>query len=193
MMTRCVIYTRVSTNNQTIDNQLNVLREVAKLKGYEIVKEYTDEGISGAKGREDRQGFDELIKDATRKKFDIILCWSVDRLGRNLSHLVSFLNEIQSVSCDLYIHQSGLDTSTPMGKMMFQLTGIFAEFERSMISERVRAGQKRSKKKNGRPTNMNEGLVHSIKFMREQGVGIRKIATELQVGVGTIYKVLEAA
>ena len=192
-MTRCVIYTRVSTNNQTIYNQLNVLREIAKLKGYEIVREYTDEGISGAKGREERKGFDELIKDATRKKFDIILCWSVDRLGRNLSHLVSFLNEIQSVGCDLYIHQSGLDTSTPMGKMMFQLTGIFAEFERSMISERVIAGQKRSKKKNGRPTNMNEGLVHSIKYMREQGVGIRKIATELQVGVGTIYKVLEAA
>ncbi len=192
-MTRCVIYTRVSTNNQTIDNQLNVLREIAKLKGYEIVREYTDEGISGAKGREERKGFDELIKDATRKKFDIILCWSVDRLGRNLSHLVSFLNEIQSVGCDLYIHQSGLDTSTPMGKMMFQLTGIFAEFERSMISERVIAGQKRSKKKNGRPTNMNDGLVHSIKYMREQGVGIRKIATELQVGVGTIYKVLEAA
>ena len=192
-MTRCVIYTRVSSNNQTIDNQLNVLREIAKLKGYEIVREYTDEGISGAKGREERKGFDELIKDATRKKFDIILCWSVDRLGRNLSHLVSFLNEIQSVGCDLYIQQSGLDTSTPMGKMMFQLTGIFAEFERSMISERVIAGQKRSKKKNGRPTNMNDGLVHSIKYMREQGVGIRKIATELQVGVGTIYKVLEVA
>ena len=192
-MTRCVIYTRVSTNGQTIDNQLNVLREIAKLKGYEIVKEYADEGISGAKGREDRKGFDELIKDATRKKFDLILCWSVDRLGRNLSHLVSFLNEIQSVGCDLYIHQSGLDTSTPMGKMMFQLTGIFAEFERTMISERVRAGQKRSRKKNGRPTNLNDGLVHSIKYMREQGVGIRKIATELQVGVGTIYKVLEAA
>ena len=192
-MTRCVIYTRVSTTGQTIDNQLNVLREIAKLKGYEIVKEYADEGISGAKGREDRKGFDELIKDATRKKFDLILCWSVDRLGRNLSHLVSFLNEIQSVGCDLYIHQSGLDTSTPMGKMMFQLTGIFAEFERSLISERVRAGQKRSRKKNGRPTNLNDGLVHSIKYMREQGVGIRKIATELQVGVGTIYKVLEAA
>lgn len=192
-MTRCVIYTRVSTNGQTIDNQVNILREIAKLKGYEIVKEYADEGISGAKGREDRKGFDELIKDATRKKFDLILCWSVDRLGRNLSHLVSFLNEIQSVGCDLYIHQSGLDTSTPMGKMMFQLTGIFAEFERTMISERVRAGQKRSRKKNGRPTNLNDGLVHSIKYMREQGVGIRKIATELQVGVGTIYKVLEAA
>ena len=192
-MTRCVIYTRVSTNDQTIDNQLNVLREIALLKGYEIVREYADEGISGAKGREERKGFDELIKDATRKKFDIILCWSVDRLGRNLSHLVSFLNEIQSVGCDLYVHQSGLDTSTPMGKMMFQLTGIFAEFERTMISERVIAGQKRSKKKNGRPTNMNDGLIHSIKYMREQGVGIRKIATELQVGVGTIYKVLEAA
>ena len=195
-MTRCVIYTRVSTNNQTIDNQLNVLREIAKLKGYEIVREYTDEGISGAKGREERKGFDELIKDATRKKFDIILCWSVDRLGRNLSHLVSFLNEIQSVGCDLYIHQSGIDTSTPTGKMMFQMCGVFAEFERGMIRERVVAGQKRAKSQGkhiGRPTNLNEGLIHSIKYMKEQGIGIRKIAKDLSVGVGTVYKVLDAA
>ena len=188
---RCAIYTRVSTNNQTIENQVRVLREFATMKGYTIVKEYTDEGISGAKGREDRTGFDTLIKDATKKEFDMILCWSVDRLGRNLSHLVSFLNEIHSVGCDLYIHQSGMDTSTPMGKMMFQLTGIFAEFERGMIAERVKAGQERSKKKNGRPSNLNDGLIHSIRYMKEQGVGIRKIAKDLKVGVGTIYKVLE--
>ncbi len=138
-----------------------------------------------------RTGFDTLIKDATKKEFDMILCWSVDRLGRNLSHLVSFLNEIHSVGCDLYIHQSGMDTSTPMGKMMFQLTSIFAEFERGMIAERVKAGQLRSTKKNGRPTNLNDGLIHSIKYMKEQGIGIRKIASDLKVGVGTIYKVLE--
>ncbi len=188
---RCAIYTRVSTNNQTIENQVQVLRDVAKMKGYTIVKEFSDEGISGAKGREMRTGFDTLIKDATKKEFDMILCWSVDRLGRNLSHLVSFLNEIHSVGCDLYIHQSGMDTSTPMGKMMFQLTSIFAEFERGMIAERVKAGQMRSTKKNGRPTNLNDGLIHSIKYMKEQGVGIRKIASDLKVGVGTIYKVLE--
>ena len=190
-MKRCAIYSRVSTKGQTVENQLMVLREVAKLKGYEVVREYNDEGISGAKGRDKRTGFDTLIKDATKKDFDIILCWSVDRLGRNLSHLVSFLNEIHSVGCDLYIHQSGMDTSTPMGKMMFQLTSIFAEFERGMIAERVKAGQERSKKKNGRPTNLNEGLIHSIRYMKDQGVGIRKIAKDLKVGVGTIYKVLE--
>ena len=188
---RCSIYSRVSTNNQTTDNQVQVLREVAKLKGYTIVGEYTDEGISGAKGRDVRTGFDTLIKDATRKKFDIILTWSVDRLGRNLSHLISFLNEIHSVDCDLYIHQSGMDTSTPMGKMMFSLVGIFAEFERGMISERIKAGQQRSAKQAGRPTNINEGMVQAILHMKKQGLGIRRIAKTLKIGVGTIYKVIE--
>ena len=188
---RCAIYTRVSTNNQTIENQVQVLREVANMKGLSIVKEYSDEGISGAKGREDRTGFDTLIKDATRKKFDMILTWSVDRLGRNLSHLISFLNEIHSVDCDLYIHQSGMDTSTPMGKMMFSLVGIFAEFERGMISERIKAGQQRSAKQAGRPTNINEGMVQAILHMKKQGLGIRRIAKTLKIGVGTIYKVIE--
>ena len=188
---RCSIYSRVSTNNQTTDNQVQVLREVAKLKGYTIVGEYTDEGISGAKGRDVRTGFDTLIKDATRKKFDIILTWSVDRLGRNLSHLISFLNEIHSVDCDLYIHQSGMDTSTPMGKMMFSLVSLFADFEKEMLVNRIRAGQQRTNKKIGRPSNLNDGLVESIKYMKSQGVGIRKIASDLKVGVGTIYKVLD--
>ena len=192
-MNRCVIYTRVSTDNQTTDNQTLELRKIANQKGYTIIGEYSDV-MSGAKGRDKRTGFDNLIKGATRKEFDTILVWSVDRLGRSLQDLISFLNEIHSVGCDLYIHQSGIDTQTPSGKMMFSMIGVFAEFERSMIRERVVAGQNRAKEQGkhiGRPTNLNEGLKHSIKHMKEQGVGIRKIAKELKVGIGTVYKVLE--
>ena len=194
-MNRCVIYTRVSTDNQTTDNQTLELRKIASQKGYTIIGEYSDV-MSGAKGRDKRTGFDNLIKGATRKEFDTILVWSVDRLGRSLQDLISFLNEIHSVGCELYIHQSGIDTQTPSGKMMFSMIGVFAEFERSMIRERVVAGQNRAKEQGkhiGRPTNLNEGLKHSIKYMKEQGVGIRKIAKELKVGIGTVYKVLEVA
>jgi DNA invertase Pin-like site-specific DNA recombinase len=195
-MTKCAIYSRVSTDDQTVENQLMVLRDIAERKGMSVVAEFNDEGISGAKGRDKRTGLDNIIKGAVKKDFDTILVWSVDRLGRSLQDLVSFLNDIQSVDCDLYIHQSGIDTSTPTGKMMFQLVGMFSEFERGMIRERVVAGQNRAKSQGkhiGRPTNLNEGLVHSIKYMKEQGVGIRKIAKDLSVGVGTVYKVLEAA
>jgi DNA invertase Pin-like site-specific DNA recombinase len=191
---RCAIYTRVSTDTQTSKNQLMELRQIAASKSLTVVREYTDNGISGAKGRVGRKGFDELIKGATRKEFDIILAWSVDRLGRSLTDLLSFLNEIQSIGCDLYLHQQGLDTSTPAGRMMFQMCGVFAEFERGMIRERVIAGQNRAKaqgKHIGRPSNLNEGLIQSIKYMRSQGLGIRKIATDLKVGVGTIYRVIE--
>ena len=177
-------------------DQINELNRVAELKGYKIVHTFKDEGISGAKGRDERKGFDELIKGAVKKDFDMILCWSVDRLGRSLQDLVSFLNEIHSVNCDLYIHQSGIDTSTPSGKMMFQMCGVFAEFERGMIRERVISGQNRAKEQGkhiGRPTNLNDGLVSSIKFMREKGMGIGRIAKDLKVGVGTIYRVLGTA
>jgi len=195
-MKRCAIYTRVSTLSQTTDNQFIELKKIAELKGYVVTEIFTDEGISGSKGREIRTGFDNIIKGAIKKDFDIILVWSVDRLGRSLQDLVSFLNEIHSVGCDLYIHQSGIDTSTPSGKMMFQMCGVFAEFERGMIRERVISGQNRAKlqgKHIGRPTNLNDGITHSIKYMKEQGVGIRKIARDLGVGVSTVYKVLEVA
>ena len=196
MSNRCAIYSRCSTSDQTVLNQIKELKEIANRKGLVIVEEFSDEAVSGAKGRDDRTGFDNLIKGAVRKDYNTILVWSVDRLGRSLQHLVSFLNEIHSVDCDLYIHQSGIDTSTPSGKMMFQMCGVFAEFERGMISERVKAGQERAKSQGkhiGRPSNLNDGLVHSIKYMRKQGVGIRKIAKDLKVGVSTVYKVMEAA
>ena len=189
-MKRCVIYSRVSTSGQEVENQIKLLREIAKRKGYELVEVISDV-MSGAKGRKDREGFDRLIKGSIKKEWDSILVWDVSRLGRSLKDLVSFLDEINSVGCDLYIHQSGLDTSTPSGKMMFQMIGVFAEFERSMISERVKLGLARTDKKLGRPTNMNEGMVQSIRFMREQGVAIKKIAKDLKIGVGTVYKNLE--
>ena len=191
-MKRCVIYSRISTSDkgQDNENQNRLLREIAERKGYDLVEVISDV-MSGAKGRQERKGFDRLIKGSIKKEWDSILVWSVDRLGRSLKDLVSFLDEINSVGCDLYIHQSGLDTSTPSGKMMFQMIGVFAEFERSMISERVKLGLARTDKKLGRPTNMNEGMVQSIRFMREQGVAIKKIAKDLKIGVGTVYKNLE--
>ena len=154
MNRKAVIYSRVSTNDQTIDNQLNVLREIANKRGLEVVREISDEGISGAKGRDERKGFDELIKGSIKNEWDIILVWDVSRLGRSLKDLVSFLEDIQSARCDLYIHNSGIDTSTPSGKMMFQMLSVFSSYEREIIRERVIAGQQRAKlRKTYRKTN----------------------------------------
>ena len=191
---KAVIYSRVSTNDQTVDNQLKILREVAEKKGLEVVQEISDEGISGAKGRDEREGFNELIKGSIQKEWDIILVWDVSRLGRSLQHLVSFLDDIHSAKCDLYIHQSGLDTSTASGKMMFQMIGVFSEFERSMIRERVIAGQQRAKaegKHIGRKTNVNEGTLNAVKHLRENNVPIKRIAKNLKIGVVTVYKILD--
>ena len=194
MNRKAVIYSRVSTNEQTVENQLRVLREVAEKRGLEVVREISDEGISGAKGRDERPGFDELIKGSVKNEWDIILVWDVSRLGRSLKHLVSFLEDIQSAHCDLYIHQSGIDTSTPSGKMMFGMLSVFSEFERSMIRERVIAGQQRAKSEGkhiGRPTNVNDGIINAVYQLRQNNVPISRIAKDLQIGVGTVYKILD--
>tara|TARA_Y100000389_G_C17407152_1_gene488721 strand:+ start:111 stop:704 length:594 start_codon:yes stop_codon:yes gene_type:complete len=194
MNRKAVIYSRVSTNEQTVENQLRVLREVAEKRGLEVVREISDEGISGAKGRDERPGFDELIKGSVKNEWDIILVWDVSRLGRSLKHLVSFLEDIQSAHCDMYIHQSGIDTSTPSGKMMFGMLSVFSEFERSMIRERVIAGQQRAVAngvKLGRKTNVNDGIITAVYHMRQNNVPIKRIAKDLQIGVGTVYKILD--
>ena len=194
MHKKAVIYSRVSTNEQTVDNQLKVLREVAEKRGLEVVREISDEGISGATGRDARKGFDELIKGSIKNEWDIILVWDVSRLGRSLKHLVSFLEDIQSAHCDMYIHQSGIDTSTASGKMMFGMLSVFSEFERSMIRERVIAGQQRAVAngvKLGRKTNVNDGIITAVYHMRQNNVPIKRIAKDLQIGVGTVYKILD--
>ena len=153
-MKRAVLYLRVSTIDQTTANQERELRQIAERVGYEIVKVYKDHGISGAKGRDKRPAFDALCRDATKRQFDVVMAWSVDRLGRSLQDLVGFLSELHALGIDLFLHQQGLDTTTPAGKAMFQMMGVFAEFERSIIQERVRAGLARAKsegKRLGRP------------------------------------------
>ena len=151
---RVALYLRVSTDGQTCANQERELRAVAERKGCEFVQVYTDRGISGAKGRDGRPAFDTLCKDAVRREFDIVMAWSVDRLGRSLQDLIAFLSEIHAAGVDLYLHQQGLDTSTPTGKAMFGMLGVFAEFERALIRERVMAGlseQRRRAKRLGAP------------------------------------------
>lgn len=153
-MKRVAIYVRVSTDEQTIENQRRDLRRVARQRGWKIVATYEDNGVSGAKGRDKRPAFDQLLRDATRGQFDLVAAWSVDRLGRSLHDLIGFLQEIHAVGVDLYLHRQGVDTSTPAGRALFQMLGVFAEFERALIVERTRAGIARAKaagKHIGRP------------------------------------------
>jgi len=153
-MRKAAVYLRVSTLDQTTANQERELREVAARMGCDIIKVYRDHGVSGAKRRDKRPQFDAMCKDAARRQFDMVMAWSVDRLGRSLQDLVGFLSDIHALKTDLYLHQQGIDTTTPAGKAMFQMMGVFAEFERAMIQERVRAGLARAKdegKTLGRP------------------------------------------
>jgi DNA invertase Pin-like site-specific DNA recombinase len=144
---RGALYLRVSTlNGQSTDNQRLELERVAERHGWQVVELYEDAGISGARGREHRPAFNRMLKGAVRRDFDVILAWSVDRLGRSLQDLVGFLSEIHAKGVELYLHQQGIDTTTPSGKAMFQMMGVFAEFERAMIRERVLAGLKRASK-----------------------------------------------
>ena len=193
-MERVVIYSRVSTDDQNTENQTSLLRQIAEKSGWDVVGVYTDHGISGSKGRDQRPEFDRLCKDMVRRKFDTIMVWDVSRLGRSLQHLIEFLEDVNSVNCNLYLHQQGLDTSTPSGKMMFQMVGVFAEFERSMISERVKLGLKRVKengKQLGQPSKISDGLVSDIWDLKDQGLSLNKITELVPVSRSTVYKVLQ--
>lgn len=189
-MKKVCLYCRVSTTHQTSENQLRELRLVAERMGYEIVSEFTDNGISGAKSRKDRPALDEMMKLATQRKFEMVMCWSIDRLGRSLQHLVEILNELQSMKIDLFFMQQGMDTTTPSGRMIFSVFGAIGEFERNLIRERVIAGQQRAKASGvhiGRPTKMNDGMRSAIKAMHQNGMSIRQIAKSCKVGIGTVY------
>jgi DNA invertase Pin-like site-specific DNA recombinase len=191
-MKKVAIYARVSTDKQTCENQLIELRAVADRCGYTIVTEFVDSGISGAKGRADRPALDFMLKAANQRKFDLILVWSIDILGRSLQNLVEILNDLQTIRVDLMFLQQGMDTSTSSGRMMFSIFGALAEFERNLIRERVIAGQNRARArgvKMGRPSKMNDGLRSAIQLLRENGMGIKQIAKEVGVGVGTVYSV----
>jgi DNA invertase Pin-like site-specific DNA recombinase len=192
-MKKVCLYCRVSTTYQTSENQLRELRAVAERMGYEIVPEFIDNGISGAKSIKDRPALEEMMKLATQRKFEMVMCWSIDRLGRSLQHLVEILNELQAMKIDLYFMQQGMDTTTPSGRMIFSVFGAIGEFERNLIRERVIAGQQRAKASGvhiGRPTKMNDGMRSAIKAMHQNGMSIRQIAKSCKVGIGTVYSVI---
>ena len=175
---RVAIYLRVSTGGQTTANQRRELRAVAKRHGWSVVEVFEDAGISGAKDRDQRPGLDALLKAVARREFDMVAAWSVDRLGRSLKNLVEVLGELHAKGVDLYLHQQGLDTSTPSGRAMFQMMGVFAEFERAMIRERVRAGIERARAEGvtfGRPSieDSNAGKYEAIKaaLAAKKGIG----------------------
>jgi DNA invertase Pin-like site-specific DNA recombinase len=189
---RAAFYLRVSTGSQTTDNQQRELAAVAERAGWEIVKVYEDVGISGGKGRDQRPGYDALLRDATKRRFDLVATWSVDRLGRSLQDLVGFLKELHDLGIDLYLHQQGVDTTTAGGKALFQMMGVFAEFERAMIRERVNAGLARARaqgKRLGRPRIAPE-LEQRIRDARAAKQGIKGIARQLGVGVGTVQRII---
>ena len=193
---RVAIYLRVSTAEQTTANQCRELQAVAKRHGWSVVK-FEDAGISGAKGRSERPSLDEMLKAVARREVDMVAAWSVDRLGRSLTDLLDLLRELHAKGVDLFLHQQGLDTSTPSGKAMFQMMGVFAEFERAMIRERVLAGLARAKEQGTslgrrRLEDSDASKVAAVKAALAAKKGVRRIARDLKVGIGTVLR-LKAA
>ena len=188
---RVAFYLRVSTGEQTTENQRRELEQVAKRSGWQVVEVYEDAGVSGANGREKRPAFDKLLKDATARQFDLVAAWSVDRLGRSLQHLVAFLGELHALKIDLYLHQQGIDTTTPAGKAMFQMMGVFAEFERAMIQERVKSGLARARasgQRLGRPPVAARKRAEVLK-LRQAGMSVRNIARTAGLAPGTVQRI----
>ena len=191
MSRRAALYLRVSTDEQTTENQRLELTAVAIRAGWTIVETYEDAGISGAKGRDKRPAFDKLYKDAARRRFDVVAVWSVDRLGRSLQDLVAFLSDIHGFGIELYLHQQGIDTTTPAGKAMFQMLGVFAEFERAMIRDRVKSGLIRAKANGvtlGRPQTKPDTEA-AIRFTLAAGTGILKTAKLHGVGTSVVQRI----
>jgi DNA invertase Pin-like site-specific DNA recombinase len=188
---RVALYLRVSTVEQDVTNQRRELEAVARRHGWRVVAVFSDNGVSGAKGRAERPGLDELMKAVARRDIDVVAAWSVDRLGRSLQGLLDVLMEFRAKEIDLYLHQQGIDTSTPAGKAMYQMLGVFAEFEREMIRERVLAGMARARSQGkhlGRPR-VDADVEAAVRATLASGTGIIKTAKLHGVGVGTVQRI----
>ena len=188
---RAAIYIRVSTGDQTVENQRRELEAAATARGWSVVAVYADEGISGAKGRDGRPQLDLMLKDAVRRRFDVAMVWAVDRLGRSLPDLIGSMQELHGAKVDLFMLQQGIDTTTPGGKAMFGMLGVFAEFERSMIQARVKSGLDRARAKGvklGRRP-IAPKVEAAIKARLADGAGMLKVAAELGVGSGTVQRI----
>jgi DNA invertase Pin-like site-specific DNA recombinase len=188
---RAALYLRVSTGDQTTENQRRELEAAAEQRGWTVVTTYEDAGISGSKGRDQRPGLDRLLKDATRGKFDVAMAWSVDRLGRSLQDLIGTLQDLHGAKADLFLHQQAIDTTTPAGRAMFGMMGVFAEFEREMVRSRVNAGLGRAKAAGvqlGRPK-VGDHVEAAVRSRLAAGVGILKTARECGIGVSAVQRI----
>jgi DNA invertase Pin-like site-specific DNA recombinase len=194
-MTRVALYLRVSTDGQSIENQRRELLATAERRGWEVVAQLADEGISGAKGRDKRPAFDQLLKMVTRRKIDMVAAWSVDRLGCSLQDLVEVFETLRIAGVDLYLERQGVDTSTPAGRALFQMLGVFAEFERALIQERIKAGiakAKASGTKSGRPfgrPTIDDARRLQIEALLRDGIGIRRVARMTGSGNGVVARI----
>ena len=190
-MKRCGIYLRVSQDSQTTANQFHILQEVAERSGWTIVEVFEDAGISGAKGRDKRPGYDALLKAVHRREINMVAAFAVDRLGRSLNDLVAFLSEIQARGCDLYLHQQAVDTSTPSGRMLFGLLSVFSEFERELVKSRVHASLDRARARGvrlGRPPIAPIDL-EPVRKRLQKGQSIRVIAKATGFSTATVQRV----
>ena len=193
---KVAIYTRVSTLDQTIDNQLIELRDHCSKMEWEVVKEYADEGLSGTLSREKRPALNSLIKDAYRKRFDSVVCWDISRIGRSMKELVLFLSDMKDRNVGICSVRQGFDTSTSMGEIMFQFVGILSSWEREMIRERTLAGLERAKSEGktlGRRKVTDETMTAKILELRTAKKSIREIASEVGVSRGTVSNILKVA
>jgi DNA invertase Pin-like site-specific DNA recombinase len=189
-VTRAAFYLRVSTDDQTVENQRQALQAVAERRGWQVTAIYRDEGISGSKTRHSRPGLDQMLKDGQRRKFDILAAWSIDRLGRSLADLLDTLAHLKACGIALYLDQQNVDTSTPAGEAMFQMIGVFAQFERALIRERVKLGMARAiaaGRRVGRPAT-DAALLDRAKIELAKGTGVLKTARLVGLGTGTVQK-----
>ena len=195
-MSRSVaLYARVSTRGQELENQLAELTAACARNDWQVVRVFTDYGISGVKSRGARKGLDDLLEAVVRREIDQVCVWSIDRLGRSLRDLINVLEELREKSCDLYVHKQAIDTNTPSGKMLFQLLGIFSEFEREIMRERIIAGQQRARahgKRIGRRSVIDESLQARAARLRSDGLSLRDIGGRLNVSPATVLKALVA-
>jgi DNA invertase Pin-like site-specific DNA recombinase len=188
---RAALYLRVSTDQQTVENQRISLEAVAQQRGWEVIGVFDDNGVSGATIGPARPAFGRLLQDASRGKIDIVAVWALDRLGRSLPDLLDTLRTFQAAGVDLFIHQQSIDTSTPAGRMFFGIMGAVAEFERDLIRSRVKAGLERARKRGvkiGRHR-ISPKIEAAIRERLQTGQGILKTAKELGLGTGTVHRV----
>ena len=194
-MKRVAIYGRVSTSGQSTDIQLDECRQYAARCGYEIVGEYCDT-ISGTTGRDEREALGRLLEDAFVRKFDTVVVFSIDRLGRSLKHCLEILETIKSHHCDFISIKQTIDTSSPTGQLIFNIFACLASYERTQILERTALGRERAKARGvkfGRKTKMNSSVAEAVRLLRGKGAGIKSIAKSLEIGISSVYQALRTA